>query len=305
MYKCDKCNYETLNISELANHYQYSHKENKKVICEKCGKEFKNKKGLKCHTKNSCEKIIKKKNTNHICPKCNLHIQCHILEHIDCCDGNGTKLRKIIKKEKISYKGLSFDERFGFVKSNEIKNKMSNKLKGKSGFGLTIESENNRRKKLSEIAKKNGYGGYIRGSGRGKKGWYEEYWCDSSWELAWVIYNLEHNIQFQRNTEKFEYYWKNKNHYWIPDFISDGIYYEIKGFWTEQNESKFLCFKEPLKILYEKDIKFIIDYVISKYGKDYIKLYNNYEEKNCNICKGHIWRYNKSGICIKCSRKID
>ena len=39
----------------------------------------------------------------------------------------------------------------------------------------------------------------------GIKGWYKGFWCDSSWELAYVIYNLDHGIEFRRNTEKFEY----------------------------------------------------------------------------------------------------
>ena len=31
--------------------------------------------------------------------------------------------------------------------------------------------------------------------GYGKHGWYKEYWCDSSWELAYVIYNLDYRNQ--------------------------------------------------------------------------------------------------------------
>jgi len=38
---------------------------------------------------------------------------------------------------------------------------------------------------------KNGY------SCRGKAGFYKGYHCMSSWELAYVIYNLEHNVSFE------------------------------------------------------------------------------------------------------------
>ena len=44
-------------------------------------------------------------------------------------------------------------------------------------------------------------GGYRKGSGVGKGGWYKGYWCDSSYELAWIIFNIEHGNLFTRNTE--------------------------------------------------------------------------------------------------------
>lgn len=49
-------------------------------------------------------------------------------------------------------------------------------------------------------------GGKREGSGRGKRGWYKGYYCDSSWELAWVIYNLDHGNQFKRNTNIYYEY---------------------------------------------------------------------------------------------------
>jgi hypothetical protein len=116
-------------------------------------------------------------------------------------------------------------------------------------------------------------GGYRKGSGRGKHGWYKGYWCDSSWELAFVIYNLEHNIDFVRNTEKFRYIFEGQIHYYIPDFIIDGIYIEIKNFDTEKTIAKHTQFKLPLKVLKRKDLKHILQYVEDKYGKDFIKLY--------------------------------
>ena len=47
--------------------------------------------------------------------------------------------------------------------------------------------------------------------------------------LAWVIYNLDHDIQFKRNFKAFEYLYENKIHKYYPDFIIDDVYYEIKG----------------------------------------------------------------------------
>ena len=123
-------------------------------------------------------------------------------------------------------------------------------------------------------------GGYRKGSGVGKKGYYEGYWCDSSWELAWVIYHLENNISFERNKIGFVYEYKNKKRKYFPDFIVQGVYYEIKGRknfdeLSKIDKEKINQFKEKLIVLYYEQIKPYLDYVISKYGDDYIRLYNN------------------------------
>jgi hypothetical protein len=41
----------------------------------------------------------------------------------------------------------------------------------------------------------------------------------------------------------------------------------------DENKEKIKQFKFNLKVLYEKDIKLYLTYVINKYGKDYIRLY--------------------------------
>ena len=75
----------------------------------------------------------------------------------------------------------------------------SKRLLGKPGWAHTEECK----QRISQSGRVNKLaGGYRRGSGRGKKGWYKGYWCDSSWELAWVIYSLEHGVEFTRNWKK-------------------------------------------------------------------------------------------------------
>lgn len=118
-------------------------------------------------------------------------------------------------------------------------------------------------------------GGYRYGSGRGKKGWYCGYFCDSSWELAFVIYNIEHSISFSRNTDTFDYMYKGKSHKYLPDFVINNVYYEIKGYKTEQWNAKYdqFPYKDRLVVIDKISIIPYIDYVITKYGKDYIRLY--------------------------------
>ena len=118
-------------------------------------------------------------------------------------------------------------------------------------------------------------GGYRPTAGRGKSGWYKGYFCNSSWELAWVVYSLEHGVQFKRNTVGFEYEFQGKVHKYYPDFIleKDGFYVEVKGYQREQWISKKEQFPHKLQIIGKKEIVTYIDYVTKKYGKDFIKLY--------------------------------
>ena len=51
-----------------------------------------------------------------------------------------------------------------------------------------IHKETEKRKYHAECYRKCS-GGYIPKSGVGKGGWYKGVWCDSTYELVWVIYN--------------------------------------------------------------------------------------------------------------------
>jgi len=128
------------------------------------------------------------------------------------------------------------------------------------------------RQDISNKMKSNGSGGYRKGSGRGKKGWYKGIFCDSSWELAVVIYCLENNIEIKRNTEMRNYIFEGVNKNYLPDFYINGILTEIKGYKTKQWEAKIL-FNDDIKVIGEEEIKFYIEYVESKYGKNFIELY--------------------------------
>ncbi len=143
--------------------------------------------------------------------------------------------------------------------------------KGLTGLTGTPHTEETK-KRLSEVAKERKLGGYVRGSGRGKKGWYKGFFCDSSWELAYVVYCLENNIDIKRNTEKRQYIWKGKVKNYIPDFIINGTLTEVKGFKTEQWLAK-LAANPDVRVLYEKDLEPVLEYVKNKYGKDFIHLY--------------------------------
>lgn len=140
-----------------------------------------------------------------------------------------------------------------------------------TGFAKTPEAEAERIRKITEKAKLSN-GGYRQGSGRGKKGWYKGFFCDSSYELAYVIYCLDHNIDIQRNMIARNYEWNSVVKKYIPDFIVNRELVEIKGFCSPQWEAKLKA-NPDVKVLYEKDLQDVFDYVHAKHGKDFIHLY--------------------------------
>lgn len=119
-------------------------------------------------------------------------------------------------------------------------------------------------------------GGLRIGSGHGKMGWYKGVYCRSSWELAWLIYQLEHGQKVEPCKEFFEYRFNGGTHRYYPDFKIGEIYYEIKGQHFDNLTAKLEYFpKEKTLIMIDgkQEIKLYLDYVIKKYGKDFIKLY--------------------------------
>jgi hypothetical protein len=109
-----------------------------------------------------------------------------------------------------------------------------------------------------------------------KFGTYKGYHCDSSWELAFVIYNLDHGINFIRNTDNFPYFYKGTLHQYYPDFIIDNTYYEIKSYIDERVICKNRDFPKDktLVILDQEKIQPYLNYCETTYGKDFIILYD-------------------------------
>jgi len=181
----------------------------------------------------------------------------------------GTYINNFHNKNKKPWnKGLTKETDNRVARGSEL-------LKEKYKKGILISSWIGRHHSEESKRKCGKGGGYKPGSGRGKQGWYKGYWCDSSWELAYVIYNLEHNIKFKRNNEGFEYEFENKKFKYYPDFIlEDGTYVEIKGYLDKKNMAKINSFQNKLIIIDKNSIKEYLNYVIEKYGKNFIELYN-------------------------------
>jgi transcription elongation factor Elf1 len=154
-------------------------------------------------------------------------------------------------------------------RSNSLKYKFSCIKCGKEG----IDSKYRKNRKYHKECWLSISGGIKKGSSRGKCGWYKGYWCDSSYELAFIIYNLDHGIKFERNKMGFRYEFEGEFKLFYPDFIINGDYVEIKNYKSDLTDAKICNFPHKIDVVYKTDITKYTNYVIDKYGKDFIKLY--------------------------------
>jgi hypothetical protein len=117
-------------------------------------------------------------------------------------------------------------------------------------------------------------GGVKRGSSRGKCGWYKGYWCDSSYELAFLYYCLENDDKIERNYKGYEYFYKNKKHLYYPDFRVNNELVEIKNYESDLTNAKIKSVDEKITVYYKQTMKSYLEYIIGKHGKNFIVLYD-------------------------------
>ena len=125
-------------------------------------------------------------------------------------------------------------------------------------------------KYFSKLAKERQLGGYEPNSiKKHHKGNYHGVHCDSSWELAYLVYCLEHDIPIKRCNIKRNYIFEGKEKTYFPDFIiNDNQIIEIKGYFDKGAKEKQKQNPDIL-ILFENDLKEVLEYVSSKYGNKF------------------------------------
>lgn len=120
-------------------------------------------------------------------------------------------------------------------------------------------------------------GGYREGSSRSKHGRFRGIWCDSLYELCFLIYHLDNKIPIERNTTKFSYYFDDSPHSYLPDFRVRGVLHEIKGFDSPKHQAKLLAVNEPITCTLGAQNFPYIAYVMTKYCLPYSRLPELYE----------------------------
>lgn len=155
--------------------------------------------------------------------------------------------------------------------------------------------------------RKVGLGGYREGSGRSLSGYWKNTYCASTYELAFLIWNLDNDIDVKKCTENFEYVYNGKKHLYYPDFVIDDVIYEIKGFFRENDYYKIEAVKSygrKIVVLVLKDINHMINYVKKKYNtNNLVTVYEDYKPQinTCLNCNKE-FEVNKKTKGIYCSR---
>lgn len=172
--------------------------------------------------------------------------------------------------QKLYDSGLSWGElkEYGFsnngiywaVKNKRLKMRKSgetNKIKHKLGkIDYSIYRTKEFRKKQSK------FGGYKENSGRCKHLSYSKkdgtlVKIQGSWELKFVRFLDEKNINWERNKLGYKYIFENKEHIYFPDFLltDNETYIEVKGYQTSKDNAKWNQFPKKLLIVKKKEIE--------------------------------------------------
>lgn len=134
-------------------------------------------------------------------------------------------------------------------------------------------------------------GGYRKGSGRSKSGYYKGIYCGSTYELCWVIYAIDNNIKFIRFPGKIE----KDNLVYYPDFLLDDgkTIVETKGYEKQESVDKKTelakSFGYTVLVLRKEDLQYAFEHVENTYKtKKFYELYDDYRPKywhQCDCCK--------------------
>lgn len=92
-----------------------------------------------------------------------------------------------------------------------------------------------------------------------------------------MIYCLDHGIKIERNKKSFRYNLDGVERSYFPDFVINGsTYVEIKGYYDNKTQEKEKQFpkEESLLILKKSEMEPILAYVKTKYGPNFVDLYD-------------------------------
>ena len=162
--------------------------------------------------------------------------------------------------------------------ADEILNRRKRTNLEKYGYSYASQSPEIKEKAKQTCIEKYGVGHTIRSTYI-----FNDVQFDSSWELAFYVYNLETGKNIERCTKSFEYEYNGQIHNYYPDFRIDELLFEIKGdqFFNKNGqmicpydnnlnglyESKHQCgLKNNVIFLRQIDIKPCIDYMFQNYG---------------------------------------
>ena len=246
MFSCKFCNKKYNTTQGLGNHIKYCDlNPSKKIYLQKIHKE--------CYCQ-YCNKYYNNENSLH--------------QHEIRCKYNSNRLLnfdnfKNYRKTKGCWnKGLTKDVSISLQKA-------SNTLKTNIAKGIVIPAfkgkhhSNETKIKISKALLAADHSNKDRFS-HGHKGYFDNIFFMSTYELAYYIYMKDTGHQIERCKQRFKYEYNGKMHYYTPDFIVDGNIVEIKGYERDIDLVKYKSV-ENLIVLYKADLDIAIDYVKQKF----------------------------------------
>ena len=168
-----------------------------------------------------------------ICSKCNKKEIRPFKKFLDTC----------LKHDKVLCKKccLSIFKEWSLYKGNPMQLKETAKSNlEKYGYEWTTQVPEFIKKKEQTFLKNYGVPHYFQSEAfqrvSSNKYKYKELNFDSSWELAYFIYNEDHNTPIIRLPQRIEYFLEEESHHYYPDFLVEGQLIEIKSSATLNND---------------------------------------------------------------------
>lgn len=241
-------------------------------ICENCGKEHDGSYGSGRFCSKQCRGAFVAKNQKTGC-KANKSWQC---EYCGLVFTSRAKWYEHKHKEHSEYYGHVWNK--GLTKETDRRIYNAAELLKKhfqdgtvihsfAGKHLTDEHKNKIIKTYEQNRTLNKYRGFYNGI-------YFQY----SFELAWLVWNIEHGNKVNRCTKSFKYFdtVQKKIRRYYPDFeLPDGTIVEIKGRMTQNVIDKQNAvineYHEKYQLLFKKDIQICLDYCKKKYGNNFLQ----------------------------------
>ena len=291
MYKCKYCNEEFDNVAKLGGHcsrcklnptYTSTH------ICKYCGKTIIGKHSYTQH-ENHCELNPNKKdykysvrvghnNNPSNCKYCNKECKNDnsLRNHERLCKENPNRdthnsygkdnLRAY--REKIKNGEITVWNK-GLTKETDIRvNKQSkSQIEYYKLHQGTFKGRHHSQETKDKISKAQLLRDHDQSNknSHGKRGWLDNMFFMSTWELAYYIFMRDSGHDIKRCNIKFKYEQDGKIHTYTPDFIvDDNIIIEIKGYETDLDRFKYTLV-DNLCIIGEDKIEPYLRYVFNTY----------------------------------------
>ena len=205
---------------------------------------------------------------------------------LKCVENNSDIKEKILKTNEIKNGGIGFASNIlknkaiktAIKNGNKINNaeniiKMRETMKNIYGEDCPSKIETFKNKIKNTKEEKN--------LGINYKFKYKNIYFDSSWELAYYIWLVDNNINFEYHKKHFyfNYEFEGKTHRYYPDFIINDKIIDIKNkhlynkllIENTIDNAKYECMKKNnVELLLEKDMVKYLNYIDLIYGKDYL-----------------------------------